>query len=220
MTRKSKTRGRGQQSKGSNQGITMAKTRIPDSADAKKQRSINAIQGIIPLDLTIAPTLKTQQRSNSVNRERGTMDLSWGKIYWADMVNEEAIDSENKGTRSNSNSSPKSWSRVVGAIPSTEGLDLSKPVENHINVKITLYDIKGKVEYWSSAVVCYVLGSNPPQPVMDGYFRRIWGKLVIDKVAQISRGVFIVRFHDLEYRSRVVEEGVQMFDRKPVIVKP
>lgn len=31
-----------------------------------------------------------------------------------------------------------------------------------------------EVEYWSSAVICYVLGANPPLNVMDGYFRRIW----------------------------------------------
>ncbi|XP_019236346.1 PREDICTED: uncharacterized protein LOC109216625 [Nicotiana attenuata] len=55
---------------------------------------------------------------------------------------------------------------------------------------------------------------------MDGYFMRIWGDLGIDKVAQLNRGVFLVRFHSAESRSKVVEEGVQMFDRKPAIVKP
>lgn len=65
-----------------------------------------------------------------------------------------------------------------------------------------------------------MLGSNPPQNVMEGYFNRIWGKLGIDLVAQVQRGVFLVRFHTTESRTKVVEEGVQMFDRKPVIVKP
>lgn len=46
------------------------------------------------------------------------------------------------------------------------------------------------------------------------------GKLGIDKVLQISRGVFIVRLHDMENRNRVVDDGVQMFDKKTVIVKP
>lgn len=43
-----------------------------------------------------------------------------------------------------------------------------------------------------------MLGSNPPQVVMEGYFKRIWGALGIDKIAQ----------------------RVRMFDRKPIAVKP
>ncbi|XP_075092350.1 uncharacterized protein LOC142172591 [Nicotiana tabacum] len=54
---------------------------------------------------------------------------------------------------------------------------------------------------------------------MEGYFNRIWGKLGIDIVSQVQRDVFLVRFHTIESRTKVVEGGVQMFDRKPVIVK-
>lgn len=64
------------------------------------------------------------------------------------MVEEQVIENESKGTQMNPNTSPKSWSRVVGAILTTEGLDLSKAVENHVNVKITLDDIKYEVNYW------------------------------------------------------------------------
>ncbi|XP_019251274.1 PREDICTED: uncharacterized protein LOC109230204 [Nicotiana attenuata] len=81
-------------------------------------------------------------------------------------------------------------------------------------------DIKEEIEYWSNAVICYVLGSNPPPVVMNGYFHRIWGKLGIDKVAQVNRGVFLVRFAQAESRMKVLEDGVQMFDQKPVIIKP
>ncbi|XP_019232983.1 PREDICTED: uncharacterized protein LOC109213625 [Nicotiana attenuata] len=80
-------------------------------------------------------------------------------------------------------------------------------------------DIKEEINYWESAVECYILGSNPPQAVMDGYFRRIWGKIGVDKVAQTSKGVFIVRFHNIVDRNKVIEEGVQMFDKKPVIIR-
>lgn len=64
--------------------------------------------------------------------------------------------------------------------------------KSETNVKITMVDIKDEVEYWLTTVVCYVLGSNPPQVVIDGYFRRIWGGLRIDKVAQLNMGVFMV----------------------------
>ncbi|XP_019239038.1 PREDICTED: uncharacterized protein LOC109219077 [Nicotiana attenuata] len=81
-------------------------------------------------------------------------------------------------------------------------------------------DIKEEVEYWQSTVVCYVLGSNPPLTVIEGYFKRIWGALGIDIFAQTSKGVFLVRFHSVESRTKVVEDGIQTSDRKPVIVKP
>ncbi|XP_009796659.1 uncharacterized protein [Nicotiana sylvestris] len=81
-------------------------------------------------------------------------------------------------------------------------------------------DIKEEIEFWSSVVVCFVLGSNPPQAIMEGCFQRIWGSLGIDKITQINRGVFTVRFHNFESRIKVIEDGVQMFDRKPVVVKP
>lgn len=34
-------------------------------------------------------------------------------------------------------------------------------------------DIQDKVSYWESAVVCYVLGVNTPQHIIEGFFRRI-----------------------------------------------
>ncbi|XP_019252629.1 PREDICTED: uncharacterized protein LOC109231421 [Nicotiana attenuata] len=41
-----------------------------------------------------------------------------------------------------------------------------------------------------------------------------------DKVAQVNRGLFLVRFTQAESRMKVLEEGVQMFNKKPVIIKP
>ncbi|XP_009804027.1 uncharacterized protein [Nicotiana sylvestris] len=101
-----------------------------------------------------------------------------------------------------------------------EGEDLKRETLVNSNVKITLEDIHKEVEYWKTWIVCYVLGSNPPQTAIEGYFNRIWGGLEIDKVAQVHRGVFLVTFHTLESRTKVVEDRVQMFDRKSVIVKP
>ncbi|KAH0711944.1 hypothetical protein KY289_007903 [Solanum tuberosum] len=48
-----------------------------------------------------------------------------------------------------------------------------------------------------------------------------WSKIVgKGEATEVNRGVFLVRFHCQESRSKVVESGVQMFDRKPVVVKP
>lgn len=44
--------------------------------------------------------------------------------------------------------------------------------------------------------------------------------LAIVKVAQVNRGVFLVQFGKEEDQAKVVEKGLQMFDRKPIVVKP
>lgn len=42
----------------------------------------------------------------------------------------------------------------------------------------------------------------------------------LDKVVQISKGVFIVGFHAVTSNTKAVKQGIQMFDQKPVVVKP
>ncbi|WMV54905.1 hypothetical protein MTR67_048290 [Solanum verrucosum] len=112
-----------------------------------------------------------------------------------------------------------SWSRIVGRGEATEVLDFSRS-KGGLKVKITMDDNKDEVEYWKIAVICYVPGSNPPQLVTEGYFNRFWKGLGIDKIAHVNKGVFLVIIHCPESRSKVVESGVQMFDKKSTVVKP
>lgn len=111
-------------------------------------------------------------------------------------------------------------SKVVGPIPTTEGFNLCSEEVTGQNVKITIDDIKEKVKYQSSVVICYVLGSSPPLTVMDGYFHRIWENKGIDKVSLVNKGVFLVRFQTGKSKIKTIEEGSQMFDKNSVIVKP
>ncbi|KAG8381052.1 hypothetical protein BUALT_Bualt06G0081600 [Buddleja alternifolia] len=48
--------------------------------------------------------------------------------------------------------------------------------------RISTEDIQSEVDYWSSAVMFYVMGANPPYQVINGYIKRIWEKLGIDMV--------------------------------------
>ncbi|XP_057249948.1 uncharacterized protein LOC130591064 [Beta vulgaris subsp. vulgaris] len=54
---------------------------------------------------------------------------------------------------------------------------------------------------------------------MDGYFRRVWGKLGINKIAMVGKGLFIVRFDSLESCLKVTTSGFMFFDQKPLITK-
>lgn len=76
------------------------------------------------------------------------------------------------------------------------------------------------MQYWNNAVVVQVLGANPPFHVMNGYLRRIWKEYSIDKLLQIQRGVFLVRFGEGTSRDTVIQRGVPTFDEKPVVIVP
>lgn len=80
-------------------------------------------------------------------------------------------------------------------------------------------DIQDEIEFWNSSIICYVLGANPPIYVIDGFIRRIWKNLGVDKVASISKEMFIVRFTSMESRDTILNGGFQFFDKKPLIIK-
>lgn len=40
-------------------------------------------------------------------------------------------------------------------------------------VQIEIEDIQDEIDYWNSSIVSYVIGANPPLPVMKGFIRRI-----------------------------------------------
>ncbi|XP_062118720.1 uncharacterized protein LOC133832386 [Humulus lupulus] len=65
-----------------------------------------------------------------------------------------------------------------------------------------------------------VLGANPPFAIFEGFIKRIWGKLGIDRIAWLNVGFTLVKFRDESTRDLVLEARVLHFDRKPMIVKP
>ncbi|XP_074266623.1 uncharacterized protein LOC141589901 [Silene latifolia] len=109
------------------------------------------------------------------------------------------------------NITPETEWETVGA---KTGVPLEQP-----RVKIETGDVQGELEFWSSSVFCFVLGANPPNHVMDGYVRRVWKDLSIDKVAFQYNGVCIVRFAKQEDKDKVLQSEQLFFDNKPFIIR-
>ncbi|KAL2929428.1 Retinoblastoma-associated protein [Bienertia sinuspersici] len=42
-------------------------------------------------------------------------------------------------------------------------------------------NIQPNIDYWHLSIVVYVLGANPPSPIMEGFIRRVWSKYEVDK---------------------------------------
>lgn len=80
-------------------------------------------------------------------------------------------------------------------------------------------DVAEEVDYWNNAVLCAVLGSNPPFEVIKGFIKRIWASYNIDQILLVKRGLFLVRFVNLSDKQAIENRGVFFFDSKPFIVK-
>ncbi|KAL9244372.1 hypothetical protein vseg_018153 [Gypsophila vaccaria] len=81
-------------------------------------------------------------------------------------------------------------------------------------------DVQEDIEFWSQAVYGFILGSNPPITVVEGFLRRIWKQHEIDRICFMPTGVFLVRFKQKDMQEKVLSVGYNMFDNKPVIIKP
>ena len=68
-------------------------------------------------------------------------------------------------------------------------------------------------------MICCVLGANPPYEVIAGFINRIWKDFSIDKILLVKKGLFLVRFNELQDAMTVAHKGFYHFDNKPFIVK-
>ncbi|KAL2943499.1 putative glucan endo-1 3-beta-glucosidase eglC [Bienertia sinuspersici] len=111
------------------------------------------------------------------------------------------------------------WLNVIAGPVTSKACDVSSETNVDAPVKIDFDDIDEELVYWSSAMVVYVLGANPPFSVFNGYCHRIWGKKGLDKVLLVGKGLYLVRFKSVEQREQIWSDEPKFFDSKPVIMK-
>ncbi|XP_074266869.1 uncharacterized protein LOC141590159 [Silene latifolia] len=96
----------------------------------------------------------------------------------------------------------------------------TKPVEiwglPKLKLDASMFKVFG---FWASSIYCYVLGANPPSHVNDGFVRRLWRQLSIDKVSFQPNGICIIRFSKSEDKDMFLIFGPLFFDNKPFIIK-
>ena len=64
-----------------------------------------------------------------------------------------------------------------------------------------------------------MLGANPPYDVIAGFINRIWKEFSIDKILLVKKGLFLVRFKEIQDAMTVAHKGFYHFDNRPFIVK-
>ena len=100
---------------------------------------------------------------------------------------------------------PSSYASLVDP---KEGTALVFIPPNEVNgrsfAKIEKEGVQNEIDYWANAVLCGVMGANPPFEVMDGFVHHIWKSMDIDKVLMFRKGVFLMRFNNLLDKMTVV----------------
>ncbi|KAM6571878.1 hypothetical protein CsatA_015958 [Cannabis sativa] len=187
------------------------------SADVMKTKSMEEILGVEPVEFSDEEDDRTEvdlvqplslDSSLRLIKQQDEIAADFGYFLAA---NRECQNSISKGIRT----TPP----ILRAKPVMRSLEKefvnSKKEEK---VKITMDDIEEEVSYWQSAIVCYVLGANPPLSVLEGFARRIWRDKV-DKIGMISYGIFLIRFTSIKDRDEILAGGYIFFNKRPVIMK-
>ncbi|XP_062103597.1 uncharacterized protein LOC133814683 [Humulus lupulus] len=116
---------------------------------------------------------------------------------------------------------PSSWADKVEA-GDFQKLEYAEPLikDGKRIARVDIDEVKIQSTNWSSAVICMVLGANPPMAVFEGFIKRVWGHLRIAQIARMTMGLIMVKFNDDATRDHVLENGILHFDRKPMIIRP
>ncbi|XP_062080548.1 uncharacterized protein LOC133785316 [Humulus lupulus] len=146
---------------------------------------------------------------------RDRVDLAQTSLRWSE---------QEEDLNDYANQAKDKWASFKDLLPNQGGarLQFEEPLvqDGHRIAQVDLEEIAVETSIWNSAVVCTVLGANPPFTVFEGFIKRMWGKLGIERIARLNAGHTLVKFRDETTRDLVLENGVLHFDRKPVIVRP
>ncbi|XP_062094334.1 uncharacterized protein LOC133800394 [Humulus lupulus] len=204
--------------------VTVKKKKGPSSSDpVKKQKSMNEILGVEAIDFNMdsaeeaedevaditeseAPARRETPKSKKILEQHSEVKSTlkdWVSALKGDPV------------PSNDSSKPK----LIPILNLELEDKIGKLGEDVDCVQIEPEDIEDEILYWSTAIVCYVLGSNSPISVTEGFFRRIWRGKGVEKVGLLAPGVFMVRFNTLEEKDEIMNGGYHFFDKKPIIMK-
>uniref|UniRef100_A0A803PYL3 DUF4283 domain-containing protein n=1 Tax=Cannabis sativa TaxID=3483 RepID=A0A803PYL3_CANSA len=95
-------------------------------------------------------------------------------------------------------------------------LSFAEPIKvgDQLVAKLDLDEVEIEASYWKNVIVCIVLGVNPPFKVFEGFVKRVWGNMGIEKVVRMNSGFTLVKFRDEVTRDLVREVSVIHFDKK------
>ena len=207
------------------------KKKGPESADAKKTRSMDEVLGAKILEVQSAESSEEEgeilsPKSSLIALKKQSEDRNLFS-NWLNVINNEAIKNvDHNSTVSVSHPSVMDKTTVDSHIPKNDLNDMGcntgvcEEIDKNDIPSIEMEDIQDEVLFWRNSTVCYILGASPPQSVMEVFLRRIWVKNRIDRIGRIGNGIFLIRLMNQEDQERILAMDCQFFDGKPVTVRP
>ncbi|KAJ8437737.1 hypothetical protein Cgig2_009452 [Carnegiea gigantea] len=157
---------------------------------------------VAPDDTPDSPSIEQGEKSNE------TVDASN-----VEAANKQQQDSSLPTLEAAAMKSPIKGTYVAMADPE-EGTTLnfvtSPMVTGMKCAKIETEDVQSELDFWQSAVLCSVIGANPPLEVLEGFVRRIWKAYEIDRISWLQDSfpeyIDFVNEHDMVVRQKVEYE--------------
>ncbi|VFQ79121.1 unnamed protein product [Cuscuta campestris] len=116
----------------------------------------------------------------------------------------------------------KTFAEVVG-IQEDLNLNLSFIAAEELDgkqiIRLSMDDVIEPGKYWNSALVCCILGANPPLDIIKGFLSKIWKTYDIEDISFLKESQFIVRFAKEEDRDEILKCTYYFMDNKPVYVQ-
>ncbi|XP_060200629.1 uncharacterized protein LOC132628891 [Lycium barbarum] len=80
-------------------------------------------------------------------------------------------------------------------------------------------DFKSLEDYWSNAIIGYVIGYIPYEKSMDNYVTYVWNFVVKPQIMYYDNGYYMFRFWTKEDRDLILQSGPYTYNSKPLILK-
>ncbi|XP_070021270.1 uncharacterized protein [Nicotiana sylvestris] len=86
-------------------------------------------------------------------------------------------------------------------------------------VQIDDEETKEQENYWSTALIGYVLGDNPYEKAMENYIVNVWDFADQPQILYHDEGYFVFRFQNMVDRDLVLHNGPYTYHNKPLILQ-
>ncbi|XP_074282709.1 uncharacterized protein LOC141607248 [Silene latifolia] len=166
---------------------------------------------------TTASAIVTDSPAGIPQSSEATKTREMSEIVGIPVIDMATIVEDGVSSISEQEDDAEGWTEVKGKRSSSPK---SSSAASSSKLQLTLEDVEPEIAYWDTAVVCYVLGSNPPWELLSGFVNKLWGVYKFDKLSFLPNGVFLVRFPTKECQQLVLQQGFPMFDNKPLVVNP
>lgn len=87
-------------------------------------------------------------------------------------------------------------------------------------VNLTQEDIKTSNDYWSTALIGYVLGDAPYEKSMDNFFATVWNFVKKPQIFYHAEGYYLYLFALMKDKIELLQMGPYSYHNKPFILKP